>query len=224
MLKKSDLAKQFELVVKQEIKNYQDSHNFILQSIRDLKENIHVVEYFAKEAFAKLECRQSKMFSEINELSNELKSLERRCDSRFNDLERFRGDSGKESTLQKHLLKKNEEEILKIDAKIDEVFEMIEELKNDCKTQSLSISNNFDFIQNKLSKDLIRMKDDILSIPSEAEKIRVEYDDKIDCHKIDVEGILKEIRISRKDMIVIQKQIENIYTLISRLKKQEVSE
>jgi len=40
MLNKNDLAKQFELVVKQEIKNYQDSLNFVLQSIDELKKDI----------------------------------------------------------------------------------------------------------------------------------------------------------------------------------------
>ncbi len=221
MLKKSDLSKQFELVVKQEIKNYQDSHNAVLQAIRDLKENISVVEFYSKEAFAKLECRQSKILLEISELSKSMKALESKCDRRLNDLEKFRVDAINEIGIQIDISLKNAKINELNEIRINEIKMVLEDVDDDIKRYPVMISNFFDAIQSKLSKDLKRMKEEILSLPSEADKIRDEYDEKIDCHKIDTEGILKEIRVSRKDMIVIQKQIENIYTLIERLKKKE---
>jgi len=108
--------------------------------------------------------------------------------------------------------------------RIDEIKKVVEDLQDEIQIYPITISNYFDSINYRISKDFKRMKEEILSIPSEVDKIREEYDEKIDCHKIDTEGILKEIRISRKDMIVIQKQIENIYTRLDRItKKEEVS-
>ena len=219
MLKKSDLSKQFELVVKQEIKNYQDSHNLVLQAIRDLKENISVVEFYCKETFAKLECRQSKIILEVSELSKSIKSLESKCDRKFNDLDRFKADCTNEIGLQVDLSLRNSRKNEFNENRIDEIKKVAEDLSDEIKGFPIVISNYFDSINYRIAKDFKKMKEEILSLPSEADKIRDEYDEKINCHKVDTEGIMKEIRISRKDMIVIQKQIENIYTLISRLKK-----
>ena len=41
-------------------------------------------------------------------------------------------------------------------------------------------------------------------------------DEKIASHKVDVAGIIREISVNKKDMMVIEKKIENIYTLIAR--------
>jgi hypothetical protein len=38
-------------------------------------------------------------------------------------------------------------------------------------------------------------------------------------YRLDKEGVLKQIRIYEKSMFIIEKKIENIYTLIERLNK-----
>jgi len=223
MLKKSDLSKQFELVVKQEIKNYQDSHNLVLQAIRDLKEGISVVEFYSKEAFSKLECRQSKIILEIVELSKSMKELESKCDRNFSNMEKVKSDCTNELGMHIDLSLRNSRKNEFNENRIDEIKKVIEDMDDDIKGFPIVISNYFDSINYRIAKDFKRMKEEILSLPSAVDEIRKDYDEKINCHKVDTEGIMKEIRISRKDMIIIQKQIENIYTLIERLKKAEVS-
>jgi len=57
----------------------------------------------------------------------------------------------------------------------------------------------------------------------ETDKRLCEQSDRIEArsnsNKIDREGILKEIRIREKELFIIEKKIENIYTLIERINK-----
>jgi len=72
MLNRNDLAKQFELVVKQEIKNYQEQFNAILQQLRDLKLNIEQVHKDSLEKHALLHSFQGVIASSVEEIKKKL--------------------------------------------------------------------------------------------------------------------------------------------------------
>ncbi len=60
-----------------------------------------------------------------------------------------------------------------------------------------------------------------MDAPTEASLVRNELEQKIYAHKVDVSGIMKELTVFKKENVVIEKKLENIYTLIERLQKQE---
>jgi hypothetical protein len=54
------------------------------------------------------------------------------------------------------------------------------------------------------------------------EKLNEDIDKKFSQATMDKEGVLKEIRVYKKHMFIMERKIENLYTLIERMKKGEV--
>ncbi len=107
MLNRNDLAKQFELVVKQEIKNYQDSLNFVLQSIRELKESVYNVNQEQLENYAALHSSYIGLQSDVSSLKDHFFSLGLRFEKAQRD-QRVENDSYDKSisALEEDLVKK----------------------------------------------------------------------------------------------------------------------
>lgn len=222
MLKKADLSKQFELVVQQEIKNYQDSLNFILQTIRQLKDSIQEARTEALENYALIHSQQVDLCAQIQALHLSHSDSQKRLQNHINDSEFFKQKAINEIATHAYRGIENSKKIEYIENKHKYINLRLETFEDEMKGNSLLISNSFDNIKFNMAKDSARMKQEILSLPSEAESLRKDFDEKITANKVDVECILKEIRINRKEMVILEKKIENIYTLIERLKKPEV--
>lgn len=221
MLKKNDLAKQFELVVKQEIKNYQDSLNFVLQSIRDLKDSIEEVRNESLENYAMIHSQQSELAILYQILQKNHEDIEKKLQSHINDTETFKKKATDEIGMHGDTSMQNSRKNEFNANQIAHTNGRLETVEDEMRGHSLIISTSLENMKFKLSKDMNRMKQEILSMPSDAQGIRQELIEKINTHNVDVEGILREIRVSRHDMMVFEKKLENIYTLLDRLKKSE---
>lgn len=217
MLKKSDLARQFELVVKQEIKNYQDSLNFVLQSINELKDEIKLAKSESLDRYATIHSQQNDLTIQLQLIQKAQSETEKNIGNHGYDLKTFKekatGEIGMACDASMSNSRKNEAN----QNTIRDVRVSVETLEDEIKGHSLTISKSFDNIHFKLSKDLKKMKEEILSIPSEAKQVREDLIELISCHKVDVRGIMREIVVYKKEALIIQKKIENIYTLIERL-------
>lgn len=223
MIKTNDLAKQFELVVKQEIKNYQDSLNFVLQSIRELKEEDRHIHNEQMENYASLhsayvglqsdvQCLKDLCFSNGLKFERALKehshSIELNSKNITDVEEDIRVKINNEQIIQSEL-RITIQSLATLRAVVDKLEEkMVQDIRN---------------ISNSYQRDIQRSKEDILNAPTKADQVRKELSEKLDCHKVDVEGIMRELNIYKKENHVTQKKIENIYTLIERLQKSGVS-
>ncbi len=74
----------------------------------------------------------------------------------------------------------------------------------------------FKYLIQNLQNDLINLRSDISIINGELNK---KIDSNFHVSRIDKEGVLNQIRIYEKSMFIIEKKIENIYTLIERINK-----
>lgn len=222
MLKRSDLAKQFELVVQQEIKNFQDSLNSVLQSIRDLNANIETLHNESLENHALIHSAQCDLASEIKNIKENFSDL----DSRF---KRFQND-------QRILNERNAKEIndisdavmkkIKIDSnfqnKIDDVCKLISAQDRKNQANFNQFSARCDDLLLHFSKVIAKVKKEILEAPTEAGIVKKQLEEKLACHIVDVAGIMRELKIYKHDNVVTQKKIEQIYTLIDRLHNKEI--
>jgi len=222
MLKKSDLAKQFELVVKQEIKNYQDSLNFVLQSIRELKDSIEEVRNESLENYALIHSQQNDLEILCQLFRENQGKTEKKLQSHINDTEAFKKKATDEIGMHGDTSMQNSRKNEYNENQISHTNGRLETVEDEMRGHSLFISTALENMKFKLSKDMNKLKEEILSMPSDAQGIRQELIDKINTHNVDVEGILREIRVSRHDMMVFEKKLENIYMLIERLSKPEV--
>jgi len=223
MIRRSDLAKQFELVVKQEIKNFNDSKLSINLAINDLNERLYD---FSKTYNHKLEETKALLLSldsKVEEIGLKIKSNKINFDNQE---------------------KKFDKQNIFFTSFHDSILESIFDLKH----KFNGISETFGFLANKITenekdfeearKQLCQemyqlklsfenqieiAKNEILNTPSDCKANYKEVCKKLDSHNVDVEGIKKESRIHTKNIFIITKNLEHIYTLIDRLKK-EVSQ
>jgi archaellum component FlaC len=97
-----------------------------------------------------------------------------------------------------------------------EVNEQINEVGMKCISEFQNLQSQFKVLFNALREDLTKCRD-------ETGKKFLEQIDKIERNfnssKLDREGVLKEVRIWEKTIFIIEKKLENIYTLIERINK-----
>lgn len=221
MLKKSDLSKEFELVVKQEIKNYNDSLNFILQSINSLKKSIEILSDDYLDRYASMQSYQTSLSIKLDKLKEELKTFTETSQRFSNDQISFN------STVSNDILNLKNEMMVKshndknTHFKIQNIWKDIEDLKHQIEVTTRVVNENLDDLLRKFRKEIEQSKKDILEAPSETSIVKEQLEEKISCHKIDVAGIMRELNIYKKENFITQKKIENIYTLIDRLSKSE---
>jgi hypothetical protein len=72
---------------------------------------------------------------------------------------------------------------------------------------------------NKTKKDNTQLKEEILSIPSEAKKVREELLEKAAISAVDNAGLIKEVAIVNKKSFIQEKLNQYFHTQIDRLKK-----
>jgi hypothetical protein len=93
----------------------------------------------------------------------------------------------------------------------------------DAKLKSVSESHltSFQTFQQDFKGMLSDIKNDLSCLIDSIGKTCQDLDEKIDGHytllKMDKDGVLKEVRIFEKIIFIIEKKIENIYTLIERI-------
>lgn len=77
-------------------------------------------------------------------------------------------------------------------------------------------------LQREMKGVLISLKEEISKLKESADKRFSELSDRIEekfnITRIDREGVLREIRVRQKELFILEKKIENIYTLIERMK------
>lgn len=221
MLKKSDLAKQFELVVQQEIKNYNDNLNNVLESIRQLSKEIREVRETSQANYATIHSVQSNLISELDQLKDAVKKMSEQCDRTFSDQSVVNERNALEmkditgAFLNKISVDSNFQE------KLREVWNHIRKLESQHQDNQRMINDNLDDILRRFRQEILKAKKEILDTPTEASLVKRELEEKIFSHIVDVAGIMRELRIYKHDNMVTEKKIENIYTLIERLKKSQ---
>ena len=219
MIRKKDLVKQFELVVRQEIIEHNKTISATNLRFNELRTNV-------------LELREE-LSKEINKLGCEDIRLSHDQEGLFYTFKKMKEDFLKLVSDNERFNKRNFKEIQIIDESIETVHRNQQNLKGffDCLSDQFDkmkkaideLSKLHEYERQRLKygfiKDINKAKNEILSKPSEAIPLRKEFMEELSMHKIDNEGLLKEIKVLKKTAFIIEKKIENLYTLIERLNK-----
>lgn len=150
-----------------------------------------------KSLFEKFEDHRRYVNEQVSLLINEVNSIIKQCEK---------------NVLQEHLKDLSDKiaaQMIQIGFFIETRMKGLEEKLYESKKDVLgSVSNLFQ-----------RLDDCSLSI-NEEKRARKE---ELGAYTIDVKGTLKELQVYKKSMFILEKKIENIYTLIDRLKVQGAS-
>jgi hypothetical protein len=217
MLSRKDLSKEFELVVKQEIKNYNDtvlstnlSLNKCHQEIEDLSRIIEIRFSEQDNKLLEKEIKFDLHKDSIDKSIHQIIKLIGNLESKLISYESFFSDF--RSNIEEKYTEKNEvyRLINDIGSALTDVNLKILQIKED-------YSHQIKLLIIKFKYEFEEFKKEILDKPSELQVIKKELEKKIAGVSVDSEGVLKEIRICKKDSLIIDKKIENIYTLIERV-------
>ena len=219
MIKRNDLAKQFELVVQQEIKNHNDqmlATNLAVNEIRQKMED-------EKIRTDRIDAHYGDRISSLNHFRQyiqlNLNNLIQYVENHIND----------QKTLHEKNLKRffdlGEDilELYKAEDKTSSYFNTlsisINEIKENVNKHFRDIKLRFDELDKQYSVKLQKTKEDILSLPSEAKAVKKELEEKMAIDRVDFQGLLKELRVYKRENLIQQKEIEKLYILIDRLEK-----
>jgi predicted nucleic acid-binding Zn-ribbon protein len=219
MLNRNDLVKQFELVVKQEIKNHNDSLLASNLAINEMKSQVKDLSDRLDARVAQFENAKTWKYIYIDELRDFFEKEKSVWSSKFSDAQSNFILIMNELNKLKQNADKYNDNYNKLVEDFKTTKEWISSLNQNLNGNSASLRQEMQSMLSNMVEKLTRMKNEILSIPSEAKQVRNELEAKLDIAKVDRDGIMKEIAVCKKTTYVNEKLIENIYTLIDRLDK-----
>lgn len=218
MLKRNDLVKQFELVVKQEIANHNSQILATNLSINNLKsildsqrkaqekdssflgESIQKVNKQLLEFIKLYEC----FYRESADIVRKQNEINTHVDFEINhSIDEISSFNQKCEHLQSKFVRLHE--------KVISLCDSIDSLNKD---KNKIVCD----LESKICKEISKCKQEILSIPSEAQLVKKELEEKIKISRIDFEGVMKELSVVKRDNFVLKKEIENLYTQLERIK------
>jgi len=219
MLNKLDFQKKFELVVQQEIQNYQNSLNSILQAIRDIKISIQDSKTESLENYALLDTVQNVHSTDLMNLKLEFSDKIQKIESRINDLCKKTAQIDELFSKMRINEEKVTEKYTMLESKLEGIYKDVDQIKISLLVNKRSSEDTHINLVRQIKDSFELQKKELAETPSQLCKAKKEIDDKLNTHIVDVEGILKELTAYKKENYITQKKIENIYTLIERLKK-----
>lgn len=218
MLKRNDLAKQFELVVQQEIINHNEQileSNLSINSLReDLTETKINVEKNHNEFISTRENHRSYLATlkmSIDDISQDVKSLNINFKKRFDATSHQFIDASfsleKLSTLLRELKVKQED----LEKKI-----IVDSIKSDSLKEDLQCIINAHV--KVISKTINDIFNEVSKTRSTVDPIKKELCEKVDSANVDIKCLREEIELLKRSSFVKDKHIEYLLTQIERIK------
>lgn len=167
--------------------------------------------------------------------SQKYESLWKRCEQ---EVEEFKTYTISHIATLREKIRHNENEIIEHKKTIESLHSQLNDFhinysnKNDTKNLKKDVDSKIKEVTEShlitiqdLQKEVKilfnSLKDDFLKFKSNTENKFIEIMDQIEMNynitKIDREGVLKEVRVYEKTIFILEKKIENIYTLIERI-------
>ena len=213
---RGEMVKKFESVIKQEMSDHEkviSSYHKEIQSLRDtVRYTLDQCKSLFRHTEKELQEKTEDLQKLIEVMSNKIKSNDLLIADQRNSIVSLFQSLNEFSYLS---AKKSEFEQFKI-----QIYQYINEKlsENDRKSE-----NHNKFIENSLNF----LNEELREIKKEMHQNLNDLDERINqkfsISKMDKDGVLKEIRVYEKNTFVIEKKIENLYTLIERINQRGAS-
>lgn len=218
MLKRNDLAKQFELVVQQEIINHNDSISATNESLNQLRESLKQNAAKNEQVLNKISSDLGYLNIEIYNLKSSISRVEENFNSALNDQRSFNEKIPMELKNLFEYFEKEDDLLKCIFAEFENVWLSVVSLEDDVKKNEGELSGISERLLNIFRKEILDSKNEILSSPSEASQVKKELEEKMAIDRVDFQGVIRELAVHKKTVFIAEKNIENLYTQIERLK------
>ena len=219
MLQKKDLAKEFSLIVQQEIKNHNSAILACNSSLDEIRRNIDLIDDKNSKKISSLASSHSNDQMYLRSIENKVNEFFSSFNRRINDLTAIVQSKFAECIKT---MDAKESYFLKIDD-----FKKFEE-RLDVWTAQLKFlfSSQKDVLLSKISEAIKTVeKNNVERIKNadkciqDTQKHCEDLEKSVDIFAVNFSGYSRELEVLKKRCFVIDKNIENIYTQIERLKE-----
>ena len=219
MMQKKDLAKEFSLIVQQEIKNHNDSILATNISLEDLKRQLEGFKEKSGKDLAAMSSSLTLHKSAISQIEERARGVLSGVLRQLNDLA---ASQEKQTSGILKSIKDRESYFLTIDgfkqfqSKVDE---WIAHLKLSFSLQRDRLAEEVETVSRKLQASLDALDNSLSKKITGEVKEREKINKTLDYFSINFSGFIREIEICKKRCFIIEKNIENLYTQIERIKE-----
>lgn len=218
--RREEYTKRFEELTKQEIKNYNDSllntHVALEEFRRKLKDS---VDQYAQQV-AVLSSQIKKLESDNRDLKTSIVSLNKKLESQTNDHNKLERDTILYSKEFRKFQDWTKQEVSRLCDGQSRVSEIVQDNTFMMKRRVEDVFQDIGHCYRKSKADNEQLKLEILSIPSEAKQVRDELLEKAAISAVDNAGLLKEVAIVKKRLVIQESMNKYFHTQISRLKEE----
>lgn len=212
---KIELVNRFEGVVIDEIRKNEDARREIRKEIESIYASLEKIQIDIQNSNYELEKSLSK---ELKKIINEISKHQ----DNINTQEKILYDKCKEVDRNMHFMgSKIDETLSKVE--FDTCFE---NLKKELKQEKLhrhvenqAIDSKISSLEKKILDFFCSEIESLLSRMRKLENTIENFDEKINLFSVHNEGFVKELACCKKETFIHEKKIENIYTLIDRIKE-----
>lgn len=221
MIIRKDLVKDFEIVVKQEIINH---NNSILQTnleINSLKETIQDLKTAHEKKLAALESKNISLQHDLEGLQKDLEGFALKTGSSFNDL--LQETEKRFTKLANEFEKLSTSSVPRVIYKenLEELRKSILEIKNEFNLFDKSVEYKANHQYSRFNERLESHKKEIALEPSDLKEAKRELNTRINTSCVDISGIYEELQIQKKKQFVLEKECERLKTHLERNKKEK---
>lgn len=218
MLKRKDLAKQFELVVKQEIIEHNKAIMASNLAVNKLNTKLDDLDKSYIEQFNTTKNKTDKFLRELGSCKSFVKDITEEFKKANRDQFMLNERNHKEISIIDESIETVHKNERKLHKKISDIEANYYEHKKELEALRKSYTDDLHLLKHKIAKDLKNLKQEILDRPSEVEVAKKEFMEKLSMHKIDNEGLIREIKVLKKTVFINEKKIEHLTTLMERQK------
>lgn len=218
MLDRNKLAKQFELVVQQEIKNHQDAVYSTNQAFNDIRNKVEEMSNQSLENYALIVSQHKNLEIEIQLLKEKVDSFMRKFERNIND----QSILNERNAIQYEDVVETLEKRIKLEVNFFDRLKDVErhsyEVSESSEALQKTVETNLNSWHSRCMRDMAKLKEEVYSRPSGALEVKKDLEEQIASYRVDVDGIMREINIFKKSTYVVEKKLENIYTQIERMR------
>ena len=219
MIKRQDLVSQFELVVRQEIKNHNSAIAASNENVEKMRRTIRDNQDDVLARLAALASRLGTATTRITDIEDSIKGIVYRLESIANDA---LISVDRSNSLLSEMKSANDvirESVASLQALYHNVLKDQESLRKEIANYRLSFSHEIEQMHKKMVDYVQSELNTIKECPKEAHKIKSELESRIACKEVDTKGVVESINATRKDFEYLGKKIEDLYIQLSRLQK-----
>lgn len=219
MLKRTDIAKEFSLVVQQEINNHNKNILETNVSINNLRDQVI-------ENDKKHNAIETHLSTEISRTNCNLKNLSDMVLKNSEQLLNHIRENKKNHSSQNLNYSECLDNVQALISKNEDLSDVVASLRTDQECLNNHMVDMGLQYARSLGEQFIKfdalvkgIKKEILERPSEAQQVKKEIESRLNTRDVDIQGLYEEANIIKKSLFILEKNIENLYTLIERLNK-----